>query len=53
MPRILVRHIGWALLAKTVALAAVYFAFFGPAHRHEVSPELVRDVIFSESESAR
>ncbi|MGA8758244.1 MAG: cytochrome oxidase putative small subunit CydP [Stellaceae bacterium] len=35
------REIAWVLAFKMVALAALYFAFFGPAHRSSVTPDQI------------
>lgn len=39
--RSLGRDIGWALLIKSVALVLLYFAFFGPSHRVEMTADRV------------
>ena len=37
----LVRNVAWALAAKLVALTALYFLFFGPAHQPQVNPSAI------------
>ena len=43
--RTLRREIAWVLTFKIVALAALYFAFFGPPHRVHVTPAQVAAVL--------
>lgn len=39
--RSLGREIAWALAFKMLALAIIYFAFFGPAHRTSLTPDQI------------
>ncbi|MBE0533726.1 MAG: hypothetical protein IH626_23125 [Rhodospirillales bacterium] len=41
----LARDIALALVVKVLALAALYVAFFSPAHRLEVTPEIMQRAI--------
>jgi hypothetical protein len=41
----LAREIAVVLVVKVLALAALYFAFFSPAHRPEVTPEIMERAI--------
>ncbi len=41
----LAREIAVVLVVKVLALAALYIAFFGPAHRPEVTPETMERAI--------
>lgn len=42
----LVREIAVVLALKVVALATLYFLFFGPSQRPELTPEAVGDAVF-------
>ena len=42
----LVREIAVVLALKVVALAALYFLFFGPSQRPDLTPEAVGDAVF-------
>lgn len=37
----LVREVGFWLAIKAAALAALFFVFFAPAHRPEITPDAV------------
>jgi hypothetical protein len=55
-PSVLRRHslgrdIAWALAVKTAALVILYFAFFGPSHRVEVTPGRVAADLFDPAQS--
>ena len=43
--RSLRREIAWVLMFKMVALATLYFAFFGPLHRVQLTPAQVAAVL--------
>jgi hypothetical protein len=45
------RDIAWALAVKTAALVILYFAFFGPSHRVEVTPGRVAADLFDPAQS--
>jgi len=39
--RLLLKRVGWTLLLKLIALILLYWAFFGPTHRLQVTPDRV------------
>lgn len=42
----LAREITLVLTIKVLALAALYFTFFGPSHRPDLTPEAVGEALF-------
>lgn len=48
----LAREIAVVLVVKVLALAALYLAFFGPAHRPEVTPQTMERAILGAAPAA-
>lgn len=49
----LTREISFVLCAKLAALVVLYFAFFDPSHRPQVSPGAVAQKLFGDGSSPR
>ncbi|HEY8259679.1 MAG TPA: phosphoglycerate mutase [Methylosinus sp.] len=47
------REIAFVLSAKLAALVVLYFAFFDPSHRPQVSPGAVTQKLFGDGSSPR
>jgi MFS superfamily sulfate permease-like transporter len=49
----LCRELGAALLFKALALAIIYFAFFGASHKVIVSPDAMATFLFQDNRAQR